>query len=328
VSAHAHSANGSRQRVVFVLGAGRSGTSAITRALPALGVALGDKLRPGRGKNPTGFFEDIDLLDLSKRVRRSLAIRPESVRLIADEEWQSPAIAALRDEAIEIIRRRFGQYAVWGFKYGRTFRILPFWEDVFARLGLDAAYVVAIRNPLSVARSRAQLAPERGTQEKSDLEWLVNVVPYFRLAARRVLVAVDYDRIVAAPEAELDRMVTALALPKTPATRAGMETYARDFLQAGRRHTVFSIAQLDADERIHPLLRAAYRWLDRLARDEVRPDSEELDAAWTGIENDLRALAPLLTHIDAVQEQLRRARRSPLGPLQAVPHLWRYLRNR
>ena len=51
---------------------------------------------------------------------------------------------------------------------------------VFHSLDLDVRYVLAVRNPLSVARSRAKLNPQRGTQEKSDLEWLVNVVPYFR----------------------------------------------------------------------------------------------------------------------------------------------------
>src|SRR6185503_20153018 len=113
MSANTQTSNGSRQRVIVVLGAGRSGTSAITRALPALGVELGDKLRPGRGKNPTGFFEDIDLLALSKRVRRTLGIRPESVRLIDDAEWQTPAVVALRDEALETVRRRFGRCPLW-----------------------------------------------------------------------------------------------------------------------------------------------------------------------------------------------------------------------
>ena len=50
--------NGVPPIAVVVLGAGRSGTSAITRALQAIGVDLGDDLRPGGGKNPTGFFED------------------------------------------------------------------------------------------------------------------------------------------------------------------------------------------------------------------------------------------------------------------------------
>jgi hypothetical protein len=250
------------------------------------------------------------------------------VRLIRDEEWQSPAITALRDEAIETVRRRFGGYPLWGFKYGRTLRLLPFWEDVFGRLGTDVGYVLALRNPLSVARSRAELAPERGTQEKSDLEWLVSVVPYFALATRRPLVVVDFDRVMAAPQAQLERMASSLSLRVTPAVRAGIETYAKDFLEAGRRHTVFTIGDLEADERIHPLVRRAYRWLDDLARDTVTTDSPELRVGWAEIEEGLRTLAPVLAHLDMLEARLRQARRSPLGPLQAVPHLWRHLRNR
>ena len=47
------------QKVVIVVGAGRSGTSTITRGLSALGIELGDNLKPGSAKNPKGFFEDM-----------------------------------------------------------------------------------------------------------------------------------------------------------------------------------------------------------------------------------------------------------------------------
>ena len=50
------------QKVVIVVGAGRSGTSTITRGLSALGIELGDNLKPGSAKNPKGFFEDLDIL--------------------------------------------------------------------------------------------------------------------------------------------------------------------------------------------------------------------------------------------------------------------------
>ena len=92
VSAHAAG-------LVTVLGAGRSGTSAIARAVMALGVDFGDDLRPGGGKNPTGFFEDQALLALNKRLKRALAIRGDSVRLIEPAEWESPEVRALRTEA-------------------------------------------------------------------------------------------------------------------------------------------------------------------------------------------------------------------------------------
>ena len=62
--------------------------------------------------------------------------------------------------------------------------------------------MVAIRNPLSVARSRAKLDALRGRQEKSDLEWLVNVVPYFRTMTQHRFVVVDYELLLADPQAQ------------------------------------------------------------------------------------------------------------------------------
>src|SRR5215475_4929171 len=84
-----------KQRVVVVLGAGRSGTSTITRGLQALGVELGDQLRPGGGKNPLGFFEDEGLLKLNKRLRTILGVRADSVSLIQPHQWQTPAVQML-----------------------------------------------------------------------------------------------------------------------------------------------------------------------------------------------------------------------------------------
>ena len=92
-----------RNICVTFLGAGRSGTSLSTRGLAAVGVDLGDRLRRGWGKNPTGFFEDRDLLALNQRLKHTLGIRGDSVRLIAAEEYDSPAIEALRHQAIHTI---------------------------------------------------------------------------------------------------------------------------------------------------------------------------------------------------------------------------------
>ena len=105
--------------------------------------------------------------------------------LVDPRGWQEADLAPLQREAADTMRRRFGEAPVWGFKYAQTLRLLPFWEESFRCAGLEASFVVAARNPLSVARSRAALDSARGVQEKSDLEWLVNVVPYFRQMAER-----------------------------------------------------------------------------------------------------------------------------------------------
>ena len=312
--------------MVTVLGAGRSGTSAITRAMSAIGVDLGDRLRRGRGKNPTGFWEDRDLLSLNTRLKRALDIRGDSVRLIEDDEWDAPHVRAIHDETLSVLRRRFGDNPLWGYKYGRTLRMLPFWLRVYDELGLDARYVVALRNPLSVARSRKALDARRGTQEKSDLEWLVNVVPYFSLVRERPVVVVDYDLLMEDPSRELERMAAELGLPLE--SRAGIEDYCTEFLRPGMRHSRFTVEDLAADENTNRLVREAYPRLYALAAGRTAIDDP---AFWTELEEirrQLVELSPALRHIDTVQADLRGAQRSFLGPLQALPEIWRRLRAR
>jgi hypothetical protein len=318
----------SRSCAVVVLGAGRSGTSAITRGIQAIGVELGDDLRPGGGKNPTGFFEDQGLLAINKRLKRLLGIRGDSVSLITAEQWQAPAVRALREEAVATIRRRFGRYPLWGYKYGRTLRLLPFWLDVYAALDLDVRYVVALRNPISVARSRAKLEARRGTQAKSDLEWLVNVVPYFRAIRERPFVVVDYDRVMEDPIGQLTRMAEMLALPLTDSVRASIRQYAEEFLRPDMRHSRFTAQDLARDERVNRLAREAYGWLDRLAADEIETGDPQLWEAWERIERQVADLGPILQHVDQVETDFRRAQRSLLGPLQLAPRIWRKLRGR
>ncbi len=316
-----------QQRAVFVVGAGRSGTSAITRGIQALGVELGDQLKAATGKNPTGFFEDQELLDLAKRVRTQLGLRTDSVTLLEARSWQAVDLDPLERECAELIERRFGGVPVWGFKYAQTLRMLPFWQGVFRRARLDVRYVVAVRNPLSVARSRAKLEPRRGHQEKSDLEWLVNVVPYFRAMADRPFVVVDYDLLMASPVSQLERIATRLELPLDDAIRADVRAYAEGFLSSDRRHTHFDHEDLAKDPSLNPLTRDAYGWLRRLASDEIAPDSPELWSDWERIETLLAAMAPALRHLDRLENEHHQARWSPLGALRSLwvnmPRPWR-----
>jgi hypothetical protein len=312
----------SPQRVIVVLGAGRSGTSVITRGLQTLGVELGDHLRPGGGKNPTGFFEDEDLLTINKRLRKALGLRADSVSLIEPHQWQTPAVQAFQREARETIRRRFGSYSLWGYKFAGTLRLLPFWRTVLHSLDLDVRYVMAVRNPISVARSRAKINPHRGTQEKSDLEWLVNVVPYFRAVRERPFVVVDYDLLMADPIVQLQRIATALDLPLTAATQAAMQAYAEQFLHPELRHNRFAHEDLDKNPRVNSLTRDAYRWLYRLATDQLPTDASDLWQDWSRIETALASLAPILSYLDQLETELRYAQRSLLGPLQVIPQAW------
>jgi hypothetical protein len=311
---------------VTILGAGRSGTSAITRGMGAIGIDLGDRLRRGRGKNPTGFFEDNDVLRLSRRLKRAIGVRGDSVRLIEESEWHEPKVRKVHDLSTETLRRRFGDNPLWGYKYGRTLRFLPFWMHVWEDLGLDMRYVLALRNPMSVARSRERLNPTRGTQENSDLEWLVNIVPYLHLARSRPMVVIDYDRVMADPSHELERMAAGLGLPIED--RSGVDEYCNEFLRPAMRHSRFTIDDLAGDPRIHRLVREAYRWLYRLATDEIRTGDAQFWSEWSQIAAQLEDLRPVLRQMERLKAEARAAAHSPFGPLQVVPDLWRRARGR
>src|SRR5262245_8987367 len=279
-----------QSRAVVVLGVGRSGTSAITRGLVALGVDLGNRLRGATLlKNPTGFYEDTDLLQINKRLKRILDVRGESVRLLPPEWWRQPPVEALQAEAVETIQRRFGASALWGYKYARTLRFMPFWVRVFDAAAVDARYLMAIRNPLSVARSRARLDPWRGTQEQSDLEWLVNVVPYFSAVRERPLVVVDFDLFMADPAAQLERIGRTLDLPLGPKTQEAVRAFGDGFLDPSLRHSRHGADDLERDQRVNRLTRAAYRWLHRLEVDGAELRSPEIWQEWRTSEDKIVA---------------------------------------
>ena len=316
--------------VIFflVLGAGRSGTSIVTRAVQAIGVDLGDDFKPPSRKNPTGFFEDAALLKLSKRLRRTLGLRPDSLRLLDDSVWTSSAVMPFYEEFATTIKDRFGHAPVWGFKYARTMRLLPFWERLFDEMDISPSYVMPIRNPLSVARSRAKLDADRGHQEHSDLEWLANVVPYFNRLRGKKLAVVDYDKLMENPVQQLERVAARLELPQTDATQQEVHVFANTFLKRGLQHTRFSIDDLKTAKNINVLVRDAYCWLDQLASDDIQPAASDLWDAWEKVNVGVSALGPVLARMDTLNRELRYAQWNPLSPLPAAWKLARRLLRR
>ena len=316
-----------RQRAVLVLGAGRSGTSIITRAVQAVGVDLGTDFKPPSRKNPTGFFEDAALLKLSKRLRRTLGLRPDSLLLLDDEIWTSPSVMPFYEEFATTINERFGDAPIWGFKYARTMRLLPFWERLFVSMNILPSYVMAIRNPLSVARSRKKLDAHRGVQSNSDLEWLVNVVPYFDRVRNSNLVVVDYDRLVENPSVQLRRLAEQLNMPSSEQTQQDIDIFANTFLKRGLQHSRFSMDDLKSAGDINVLVRDAYGWLDRLSRDDIQATSTDLWCGWNELNSGVSALGPILARMDALNRELRYAQWNPLSFFAASwKTLQRYVR--
>jgi hypothetical protein len=131
-------------RVIIVVGMHRAGTSAITRGLTALGVALGNDLLPPHGDNPKGFWEHRAIVDIDERLLTSLG-----------HSWSSHGLGAVAPsgvgpdhplffEVVQLIRAYTSRYPLWGFKDPRSAHLLPFWQAICKYLELPTSYVITI----------------------------------------------------------------------------------------------------------------------------------------------------------------------------------------
>lgn len=295
------------QKAIVVLGPGRSGTSALTRAVSALGVELGGNLKPGTSKNARGFFEDLDILELNYDLHEAFGLRRNgsSVRLVTPEDWKRVDLQPFQDRLSTIVREQFDQTPCWGFKCGGVIRMLPFWQETLEEMGQRVFYVFAVRNPLDVAGSRRKLDYFRGIREKCDLEWLTQVVPYFRAVLEKPCVVVDYDRMLADPRRELGRMADALEIEVDDAVERGISDYADGFLSRDLRHNASSFEDFADDPATNPATRDGYQWLLRFARDEIDPHNVSWSEDWARLEREVEALAPVLRHVDFLEDELR-----------------------
>ena len=243
------------KRLILVLGMHRSGTSAITRGLQAMGVSLGDRLLPPGGDNPTGYWEDRDVFQLNVDILDSIGATWDDLIPITLDRVEALKSTDFLPRAIDLLQHKFLTAELVGIKEPRLTKLLPFWIHVFRACNLQTDYIIAIRHPLSVAKSlavRNALPPDR-----SYLLWLTHIIPSLSetQTARRVLV--DYDRLMQTPNRELQRIANLLDLTLDPRQVQSYEL----FLDAALRHTLFTLNDLLLDtscpsmvQEIYPLL--------------------------------------------------------------------------
>lgn len=274
-------------RAIVVLGMHRNGTSLLTRGLRALGVYIGDDFLEARPDNPTGYWEDRMIVDINRRILRVFGLDWEDVRFLKDDQQQQAELDPLRREAAAHLESHFISHSYWGFKDPRTSLLLPFWQPIFQSQQVEDTYVVAIRNPLSVASS---LRKRQGMDAvKSNLLWLLYMVPNLHRLATKRFVVVDYDLLMADPQAQLERVGKRLQIPFSGANRSEIEAFAGDFLNPRLRHSVFGPADYGTVPHVSPLTREAYHWLRRLAIDGIEADTR-FWSAWDRIRDRTEAI--------------------------------------
>lgn len=253
------------RRIIVVLGMHRSGTSALTRGLQALGVDLGTNLMPPADENNnTGFWEDMDLYRFNEKLLAKGGSSWYRLSPFAANELWRGSHATERYEAAELLQNKFADNNIFGFKDPRTALILPFWQCVFEDLELEESYLLALRNPLEVAeslRKRNNFSHPYGLTLWAKHNWAAAL----HTEGKKRL-CVSYSNLLRDPAGQLSRIAETfdLALP-TPSSKPFVE-FAGQFLSDDLRHNRISDKEIkraaNVPEVIPPFYDALLKWAE------------------------------------------------------------------
>jgi hypothetical protein len=288
-------------QVVCVLGMHRAGTSALARALAAIGVELGENLIVGNENNPKGFFEDREIFLFNEQLLFDIGHKWSSLGIIDVEDLSCDRHGELFDRATHILEDRTSTFSLWGFKDPRTARLLPFWQKVFDGLGLRVAYVISLRDPLSVARSLE--SRNNFHHSWSNIMWLQHYMGSFRHTAGKTRVVVDYDLLIADPEAQVRRIADRVNISLDQSHEEKIKEYCEDFLDPKLRHSSISFEEKGKRSSPVPRVWEFYEWALEQAKDATPPNgSDEVDLLGQ-VEKDMRYFSGLLSLSDSVEAE-------------------------
>ncbi|MAL02941.1 MAG: hypothetical protein CL625_01500 [Arenimonas sp.] len=219
-------------RALIVLGMHRAGTSALAGALDALGVPLGRQMVPAQADNPGGYWENAEGVQIHERLLLALGRGWDDLRPLP-EGWLDTEAGLAAAAALEAwLQRDFGGQPLWAFKDPRTCRLLPLWQRVLGRLGIEPAYLFSLRGPEEVARSLQ--ARDGQSLHQARLLWAQHLVMAEAATRGSARTAVAYPDLLADPVATLEGVATALDLawPVPPRDNAVLDGR----LDAGQRH--------------------------------------------------------------------------------------------
>ena len=154
-------------KCLIVLGAHRSGTSALMGALYRMGVWLGSRYI-------VDHYENSEIVDLNNELLDTLGSSWDDVFALPDQWWLDERLSVFKDRGMHLLEREFGAHALWGIKDPRICILLPFWTELLNHLGVAPIMIIPLRDPFEVVGSHGQR--DSFGSEKSLLLWLNQVL--------------------------------------------------------------------------------------------------------------------------------------------------------
>jgi hypothetical protein len=199
-----------QKRIIFVLGAHRSGTSMASRLVNLGGFELTGPTIPPAADNPAGFWEDQRIAIADDQLLRLLGSRWDDVMTPNLIEWdRHPVLHNLRADLIRHLQSSPADHLV--LKDPRITILFPMWQSLVEDLGWKAQAVFSIRDPRAVAESlhtRNQFSRAKGI-----FIWLNYVLTGELYSRSTPRILVDYDTLNRTIDSAASKLHAALDMP-------------------------------------------------------------------------------------------------------------------
>lgn len=270
--------------VIFILGVGRSGTSALTRVLSLCGCSLPESLFGAADANPRGFWEPVDFQKLNGEfmARHGTGYPDPTMRLqelMLDQQEKEDFVAK-----IQALLAKCPCGPVLLVKELPITELMEFWVEAARREGFSVKVVIPIRHPSEVFASYAAFA--RGKTVSAELVnafWTKLNLLAERHSRDLPRVFVEYSNLLKDWRVEVGRVASALSIDLKPdvsaietfltgdlhrqrCAGAIRETFGYDWMT--RVYSIFSAAARDesVDARALDEIYLAYRACERTFR--------------------------------------------------------------
>lgn len=282
-----------QRKAVVVLGMHRSGTSALTRVISALGCDLPRTLMPPDAEvNAPGYWESVPVMRLNDRVLQAAHSVWHDWTAVEPSWWHSEAAAELQHEARSVLEAEFGASRLFVLKDPRICRLFPFWHAVLSSAGVEPLVLLPLRNPLEVA---ASLQKRNGFPLPfSHLLWQRHVLDAEASTRGRPRLFTSYERLLHDWTGITQQVRATFDVP-WPKSATEAEQELDGFVSEQHRHHSLDPKGVLADPALTEGLRQTYRIVSRWAEEGERAeDFAELDRLRAELDAAAPAFASLL----------------------------------
>ena len=233
-------------------------------------------------RNPRGYFESQRIRELHDELLAEAGSAWDDFSEFPRGWFGSPIAAAWVQRMAQTVREEFGVSPFFVVKDPRACRLVPFWDNVLTEVGAEPFFVIAVRNPLEVARS---LARGEGTDEARGLRlWLRHFLAAERDTRGRSRSIVTYDELLRDWRGTVRKMSRDLDL-RFPHRTDAVVAQVDEFLSPSLRNQQVSEDELLVHDDIAARVNEVFQWATAAARGKPPPPSvltrvqRELDVA-------------------------------------------------